>query len=189
MTGQVVAYIRVSSEAQSLARQRRALDESALQIDQVFQEKASGDSRNRPVLDQTLKYLREGDTLVVPSVDRLARSLVDLEGIIKGLVANGVSVQFLKENLAIGPTGSTSDILIRQVIGAVAQFERAIIRERQIEGIQAAKAAGKHLGRKPSLTPQQVEEVRRRVEQGEAKARLASEYGVSRSTVYAALEA
>ena len=107
--------------------------------------------------------MRDGDELVVSSIDCLARSLTDLRGIVDELTGKGVTVTFLHENLifAKGTTDPRADLMLG-ILGSFAEFERAIIRERQAEGIALAKKAGKYKGRKPALSPQQVAEIKRR---------------------------
>jgi DNA invertase Pin-like site-specific DNA recombinase len=130
---------------------------------------------------------REGDLLLVHSMDRLARSVDDLRRIVRDLNKSGVHVQFVKENLTFTGEDSPMSNLLLSLLGAVAEFERSKIRERQREGIELAKKAGVYKGRKPSLTPVQIAEIRKRVEAGEKKVRLAAEYQISRQTLYAAL--
>ena len=180
-----VGYRRVSTTDQNNARQ---LD--GLELDKLFEDKASGKDTKRPGLEQCLSYVREGDVLVVHSIDRLARNLSDLEKLVGELNGRGVAVRFIKESLTFG-VGDESPMarLQLQMMGAFAQFERALIRERQREGIAAAQAAGKHLGRSASLSGGQVAEIKARVAGGETKKSLAAEYGVSRPTLYAALKA
>lgn len=179
--GQHVGYIRVSTTDQNTERQL-----ADVQLARTFTDKASGGSTNRPALTDCLAFLREGDTLHVHSIDRLARSLVDLERIVADLNARGVAVAFHKENLTFLP-GNGSDpmkTLLRQVMAAFAQFERSIIKERQREGIDAAKARGVYKGRKRALTESQEAEVRSRLEAGETKTAVAKELGLTRETVY-----
>ncbi len=152
MAGKRIGYIRVSSLDQNTERQ---LD--GLALDKRFEDKASGKDTHRPQLKAALDYLRDGDVLVVHSIDRLARSLADLESIVKELTGRGVAVEFVKERLIF--TGAGDDpmaVLMRQMLGSVAQFERAMIRERQREGIALAKAAGRYKGSKGKLTQEQV---------------------------------
>jgi len=179
-----VGYTRVSTLDQKTDRQL-----TNVQLDKVFTEKASAADTKRPQLKACMDYLREGDVLHVHSIDRLARNLQDLLEILKELIGRGVSVTFHKENLAFTGEANPFQELQLHIIGAVAQFERALIRERQREGIAKAKAKGKHLGRARKLTGKQVEEIKARVEQGEDKQALAEEFGVSRYTVYRALKA
>ena len=175
-----VGYIRVSSVDQNTSRQ---LSETAL--DKVFEDKASGKDTQRPQLTACLEYLREGDTLHVHSMDRLARNLDDLRKLVKGLIARGVAVRFEKESLTFTGESSPMANLLLSMLGAVAEFERALILERQREGIAVAKAAGAYKGRKPSLTQDKIEELKRRALAGEKRTVLAKEFGVSRETVYA----
>lgn len=178
-TGQTVGYVRVSTVDQNTERQ---LD--GLQLDKVFTDHASGKDTNRPALTECVAYLRDGDELMVHSMDRLARSLVDLRQTVDQLTAKGVRVRFLKEGLTFGDTSDPCAVLMLSVMGAVAEFERALLLERQREGIAVAKRSGKYKGRVPSLTEEQAEEVAARLADGESASELAREYGVSRATVY-----
>lgn len=179
--GQVVGYARVSSRDQNLDRQLEALDG----VDRLFTEKASGKSaKDRSELRAMLAYVREGDTIRVKSADRLARSTIDLLTMVTELGERGVKVEFI-DNPALSTTTPQGKFTLT-LFAAVAELERDMIRERQREGIALAKAAGKY-DREPSLTPEQIEDARRRVETGVSKAYLAREFGVSRSTLYAAL--
>lgn len=182
--GQNVGYTRVSTTDQNTARQLDGID-----LDRVFEDKASGSGAdNRKALQACLLHLREGDTLHVHSIDRLARNLMDLQRLVGDLTGRGVGIVFHKENLTF--TGAGDDpmqTLMLHMMGAFAQFERSLIRERQREGIAAAKAAGKALGRRPSLTPAQINEARARRAAGESATDLAKAYGVSRATMYSAL--
>jgi DNA invertase Pin-like site-specific DNA recombinase len=177
-----VGYIRVSSLDQNTDRQLEGVN-----LDKVFTDKASGKDTARPQLQAALEYLREGDLLLVHSMDRLARSVDDLRRIVLDLTGKGVHVQFVKESLTFTGEDSPMSNLLLSLLGAVAEFERSMIRERQREGIELAKKAGVYKGRKPSLTPVQIAEIRKRVKAGEKKARLAAEYQVSRQTLYSAL--
>jgi DNA invertase Pin-like site-specific DNA recombinase len=179
MTGQRIGYKRVSTVDQSTKRQ---LD--GIPVDRCFEDKASGKDTQRPQLQSALAYCREGDTLVVHSMDRLARSLVDLLRIVKDLTARGVAVEFVKESLRFTGDDSPIAILLLSLIGAVAEFERALILERQREGIDIAKAAGRYKGRRRILSALQVSELCRRAAGGERKTALARDFGVSRETLY-----
>src|SRR5947209_17356597 len=128
--GQRVGYVRVSTVQQNTARQ---LD--GIEVDRLFDEKASAKSTARPVLQDVLRYLREGDTLIVHSMDRLARNLLDLRQIVEGLTARGVMVQFVKESLTFTADAAPMAKLLLNMMGAFAEFEREIILERQREGI------------------------------------------------------
>lgn len=178
--GQTVGYVRVSTADQNIERQ---LD--GLQIDKTFTDHASGKDTDRPALTECLGYVREGDELVVHSMDRLARSLVDLRRTVDDLTGRGVSVRFVKEGLTF--TRDSSDpcaVLMLSVMGAVAEFERALLLERQREGIAIAKTKGVYKGRVPSLDDEKAKALDLRMAEGESASALAREYGVSRATVY-----
>lgn len=186
MVGQTVGYGRVSSTSQNEARQVEALSG----CDRVFIDKASGKNTDRPELTAVLGYVREGDTLRIPSMDRAARNTVDLLGLVESLTARGVSVEFIKERLTF--SGDRSDhigTLMLTILGGIAQFERSLIRERQAEGIALAKQRGVYKGRARALNPEQVQQARERVTSGVPKAVVAREFGVSRQTLYTALTA
>lgn len=186
MPGKDIGYVRVSTHDQNTARQ---LD--GVHLDKVFEEHASGKNSNRPALQTCLDYVREGDVLHVHSIDRLARNLQDLLSIITTLKEKGVTVIFHKEKLefvgngAAGKSDAFQELQLH-IIAAFAQFERALILERQREGIAIAKREGKYqnVGRKPSLSGKQIEEIRCKQEAGTKVSALAREYGVSRQTIY-----
>lgn len=186
MTGQRIGYARVSSQSQHLDRQREAF--AGLELHKVFEDKASGASTDRPELRECLGYIRQGDVLYVPSIDRLARSLTDLEKIVNEVTGKGAEVRFLKEGLAFGRKDDPCATLLFQVLGAIGQFERSLIRERQAQGISAAKKAGKSFGRPKAMTDAQVARALELIDQGRDKKDVAEELGVSRSTLYRALE-
>jgi DNA invertase Pin-like site-specific DNA recombinase len=177
--GQRIGYLRVSTVDQNTDRQ---LD--GIELDKVFTDKASGKDTNRPELAHAIDYVREGDTLVVHSMDRLARNLEDLRRIVRELTRQGVRVEFVKESLTFTGEDSAMNTLLLSMLGAVAEFERSMILERQREGIALAKAAGKYKGRKAALSQTQVDQLRDRLAGGESVTALATEYGVSRQTVY-----
>jgi len=181
-SGQRVGYIRVSSVGQNPARQ---LD--GVELDRVFTDTVSGKSATRPQLQAMLAYVRDGDTVIVHSMDRLARNLDDLRRLVRELTGRRVAVQFIKEQLTFSAADSPMATLLLSVLGAFAEFERALIRERQLEGIALAKARGAYKGRKPSLTAGQAEVLRARAAAGEPKAALAREFGISRQTLYSYL--
>lgn len=180
--GQKVGYARVSSAEQSLDRQiAQLLDAGASQI---YREKISGSLRHRPQLDEVLRYLRKGDQLLVTSMDRLARSLVDLHAIVDELVRRGVSVRFLREGQTYSAKADPIAQLMLGLIGSVAEFERSIIKERQAEGIARAKARGVYKGRAKALTCDQVDKARIWIDQGVPKAQVARRLGIARATLY-----
>ena len=179
--GAQVGYVRVSSHGQKTDRQ---LD--GVELSKVFEEKASAKSTTtRPMLKICMEYLRENDVLHVHSIDRLARNLFDLQALVKQLVGKGVAVQFHKEGLKFSGQADPMSQLTLQLMGAFAEFERSLINERRSEGMAAAKAKGKQVGRLPKLSAEQAEQLRSRVAGGADKKALAAEYGISRQSVYA----
>jgi DNA invertase Pin-like site-specific DNA recombinase len=177
--GQRIGYIRVSSFDQNPERQLEHVE-----VDRMFTDKASGKDIRRPQLDSLLSFVREGDTVVVHSMDRLARNLDDLRRLVQKLTQRGIRIEFVKENLAFAGEDSPMANLMLSVMGAFAEFERALIRERQREGIALAKQRGAYRGRKKALSSEQVAELRQRASAGEKKSKLARELGISRETLY-----
>lgn len=176
--GQRIGYVRISTYEQNADRQLDGID-----LDRVFTDAASGKDTDRPQLHSLLAYAREGDTIVVHSMDRLARNVDDLRRLVQEQTRRRVRVQFLKENLLFTGEESPMANLMLTVLGAVAQFERDLIRERQREGIALAKQRGVYRGRKRKLTVERVAELRVRAAT-EKKAGLAREFGISRETLY-----
>lgn len=184
MKGHRIGYIRVSTFDQNPERQLENI-----QVDKVFTDKASGKDTKRPQLDVLLSFVREGDTVVVHSMDRLARNLDDLRRIVQKLTKRSVRIEFVKESLTFTGEDSPMANLMLSVMGAFAEFERALIRERQREGIALAKQRGAYRGRKKSLSASQVSELQQRAAAGEQKAKLAREFNISRETLYQYLKA
>lgn len=183
--GQLVGYIRVSTEAQNTARQEEALAD--LKLDKTFTEKASGKDTDRPQLAAALAHLREGDTFIIYSMDRLSRSLNDLITTVKGLTEKGVKVQFIKESLTFTGDNNPMANLMLGIMGSLAEWERSVIRERQLQGIAIAKAKGAYKGRKQSLNENEKNELRALAASGATKTALAKQFGISRQTLYAYL--
>ena len=179
MKGQNIGYVRVSSVDQNTERQ--LID---VTLDLTFTEKASGKDIKRPELEKCLVHLRKGDTLHVHSIDRLARNLKDLQMIVDDLTKKGVTVNFHKENLIFESNTSPMHTLMFQMLGAFAEFERTLTRERQREGIEAAKARGQKLGAPPKLTSEVTAGIKEKVSAGGDKSKIAKEYGISRPTLY-----
>lgn len=183
-----VAYVRVSSIDQNPDRQLDAVGD----VDRVFTDKISGKSREgRDQLAEMVRFVRDGDTVLVASMDRLGRDVDDLKTIIKELNADGVSVHLLKENLRFDVNGGDTAMtdLMLHLLGGVAQFERERIKERQREGIAAARARGAYTGRPAKLSAEQIADARERRSEGVPVTDLATEFGVSRQTLYSALKA
>ena len=183
MTGQRVGYIRVSTLDQQSARQLEGLE-----LDRTFVDHASGKDAKRPQLEELLNFVRTGDTVIVHSMDRLARNLDDLRRIVQALTNKGVRIEFVKENLTFTGEDSPMASLMLSVMGAFAEFERSLIKERQREGIALAKRRGAYRGRKKALLPQEVAELNQRVAAGISKAQVAREAGISRQTLYQYLQ-
>jgi DNA invertase Pin-like site-specific DNA recombinase len=179
MKGQVVGYVRVSSFDQNPDRQLENV-----QVDNIFSDRVSGKDVERPELSALMSYVREGDMVVVHSMDRLARNLDDLRRLVQELTGRGVCVSFVKEGMIFTGEDSPMATLLLSVMGAFAEFERSLIRERQREGIAIAKQRGAYKGRKKSLSVEQMGMLRERVAAGEQKAKLARELGISRETLY-----
>ena len=182
ISGQKVGYARVSSKDQNLERQTAALKKE--KCFRIFEDTVSGSSTNRPGLDGALNYVRPGDQLVVMSMDRLARSLIDLHRLVDDLTARDVSVKFLKEGQTYSLNSTPIAKLMLGLLGSVAEFERAIIRERQAEGIARAKARGVYKGRAKALTDEQLAQAQEWVDAGVPKAEVARRLGIGRTTLY-----
>jgi len=176
--GTLIGYARVSSAGQSLEVQREQL--LAAGCSKVFDEKRSGrTAATREALQDALGYLRQGDTLAVTRLDRLARSSLDLHQIIAGLVAKGVGFRALQQGAV--DTASSSGKMMLAILGAVAEFEGDIRRERQMEGIAKAKAKGVYKGRPATLDRKAILAA---LEAGEKPYEVATRLGVARSSVY-----
>lgn len=184
-TGQRIGYIRVSSVDQNDVRQ---LDGVAL--DKTFKDKASGKDTDRPQLKAMLVHVREGDHVYVHSMDRLSRSLTDLQGVVQDLTKRGITVSFVHEGMTFTGNDSPMATFMLQLLGAVSQFERSLIKERQREGIAIAKLkGGVYKGRKPALDAEAIAKLRAMVAQKTPKTEIAAKLGISRASVYEYLKA
>ena len=179
MIGHRVGYIRVSSADQNTQRQLEGIN-----LDCVFTDRASAKDVNRPELQALLSFVREGDTIIVHSMDRLARNLDDLRCIVNSQTNRGIKIEFVKESLTFSGDDSPMATLLLSVMGAFAEFERSLLKERQREGIALAKKRGVYRGRKRSLSGEQVEELKQRVAAGEQKTTIARDLNISRETLY-----
>ena len=175
-----IGYARVSrGDSQDLDPQLRALTDAGCSI--IYQEEASGAKTDRPELALALAALKPGDVLTVWKLDRLSRSLRDLLFTLEAIAAAEAGFRSLTEAV---DTTTPAGRLMTQTLGAFAEFERAMIRERTMNGLAHARKAGKHIGRRRALSPQQRAEIIERVENGQGSpAQLASLFRVSRSTV------
>jgi len=181
----LVGYARVSTDEQTTALQHDAL--RAAGCDPIFEDAAaSGSLRSRPGLDEALAAVRAGDTLVVWKLDRLGRSLRHLLDVAETLRERKVALRSLTDHI---DTATAAGRMLYAVLGAVAQFERDVMRERTVAGLQAARARGHHLGRKRMLTREQIREAAEMLGRAESPAKIARVFGCSRSTVYRAVAA
>jgi DNA invertase Pin-like site-specific DNA recombinase len=179
MNRQRIGYIRVSTIDQNTERQ---LD--GIKLDKTFLDKTSGRDTKRPQLELMMSFVRSGDTVIVHSMDRLARNLDDLRRIVQTLTGKGVRIEFVKEHLTFTGEDSPMAKLMLSVMGAIHEFDRALIKERQREGIALAKKRGAFKGRKKLLSQAEIVEVCRRIAAGRIKAQVAREFGISRQTLY-----
>lgn len=179
MLGQRIGYVRVSTIDQNTERQLEGIE-----VAKTFIDKASGKDTRRPQLEALMSFARTGDTVVVHSMDRLARNLDDLRRIVQTLTTKGICIEFVKEHLTFTGEDSPMASLMLSVMGAFAEFERALIHERQREGIALAKLRGAYKGRKKSLSETEAAKLLQRVQAGDAKAQVAREFGISRETLY-----
>lgn len=173
--GQRIGYQRVSLVDQSTDRHLEGVE-----VHRTFRDKVSGKDTNRPQFQEAMAYLRDGDTLVVHSMDRLARNAEDLLRTVRELGERGVTVQFIKESLTFSAGGD--DYMAKVMLAVFAEFERSLIRERQKEGIALAKSKGVYKGRDVALTAEQADALREELKNGGKPAELARKYGISRST-------
>ena len=177
--GQRVGYLRVSTLDQRADRQLEGV-----KLDKRFVDHVSGKDVKRPQLTAMLGFVREGDTVVCHSMDRLGRNLDDLRQVVFSLTAKNVRVEFVKESLTFTGEDSPMANLLLSVMGAIAEFERQLIRERQREGIALAKRRGVYNGTAKELTNEAVALLRKRLNAGESPVALAEELGISRMTMY-----
>jgi len=178
----LIGYARVSSVGQNLDVQLDKLQH----CDKIFQEKHSAVSGARPRLQACLEYVREGDILIVTRLDRLARSTLHLCQIAELLEKKGVELSVIDQNIH---TKDATGRLLFHMLGAIAQFETELRAERQMDGIQKAKARGVRFGAVHKLTSAQVKELQHRREQGELIRVLMADYGISKASVYRYLKA
>ncbi|WP_314218742.1 recombinase family protein [Streptomyces zaehneri] len=182
ITGQLIGYARVSTDDQEAQLQHDAL--TAAGCARIFEDKASGKSTNRPELTAALDYARPGDTLCVWKLDRFARSLIDLVTMVDNLRERGIGFKVLTGALASIDSGTADGRLMLQVVGAMAEFERSLIKERTRAGLDAAKAQGRTGGR-PTVVDEDVLTVARaRKSKGESVSAIAKALGISRATLY-----
>lgn len=183
MTTRTFGYSRVSTADQNTTSQLDAL--SAAGVDEVYVDHFTGTKASRPELDKLLAQLRAGDTLMVTRLDRLGRSTKDLLDLVTRLDALEVNLHVLEQQI---DTSTAEGRLFFTMIAAFAQFEREIMRARTLDGLAAAKARGRSGGRKPCLSTSQVQLAKRLAQEGNPITQIANDLGVSRPTIYRALE-
>ncbi|GAA3867939.1 recombinase family protein [Streptomyces lacrimifluminis] len=181
-TGHLIGYARVSTDDQEAQLQRDALTDAG--CSRIFEDKASGKNTDRPELTAVLDYLRAGDTLVVWKLDRLGRSLIDLVSIVDGLRGRGIGFKVLTGALSAVDTTSADGRLFFQIIAAMAEFERSLIKDRTKAGLEAAKAQGRTGGRPTVITDDLLTVATARKAKGESVSAIAKALGVSRATLY-----
>lgn len=179
-----IGYARVSTDDQNLDLQERALRDAG--VERIFTDRTSGAATARPGLSAALDAASTGDTLVVWRLDRLGRSLPHLISVVAALGQRGVGFQSLNDGL---DTTSAQGRLVFHMMGALAEFERALISERTQAGVRAAKARGVRLGRRPTLNAAQIGHAQALIESGESPSTVARTLRVGRSTLYRALKA
>ena len=179
----IVGYARVSSSGQSLAVQLDKLSDAG--CSEIFQEKRSGLTAQRPALKECLRFVRKGDVLVITRLDRLARSTLDLHKIVQELDGREVGFKVLDQPI---DTTTKEGRLMFSIIASIAQFETELRKERQMEGIEKAKENGVKFGRQAVLSDDQVAEMRSKRDSGILIKNLMSEYGLSKASVYRLLQ-
>lgn len=177
--GQKIGYIRVSTPDQNPDRQLEGI-----QLDRKFVDKFTGKILERPALDELRAYVRSGDEIFVHSMDRLARNMMDLRKIVDEFQSKSIKVSFIKENITFAGKEKPMDILLLTLMGAFAEFEFSIIKERQMEGIRLAKLKGKYKGRKAAFTPEEWDRAVKMMNEGYKKTEIAKEFKVSREVIY-----
>lgn len=181
--GMRVGYIRVSTVDQNTDRQ---LD--GLQLDKTFIDKSTGKNIDRTQYENMMNFVREGDRVIVHSMDRLARNLQHLRDTVKILTDKGVIVEFIKENLTFTGEDSAMSNLLLSIMGAFAEFEHSLIKERQREGIAIARAKGVYKGRSKCLDKEQIEQMKEWKERGLKITWIANQLKISRNSVYSYLK-
>ncbi|MEV7924253.1 recombinase family protein [Kitasatospora sp. NPDC088779] len=184
-TGHLIGYARVSTDDQEAQLQHDALTDAGCA--RIFTDTASGKNTDRPELAAVLDYLRPGDTLCVWKLDRFARSLIDLVTMVDALSARGIGFKVLTGALASIDPNTPDGRLMLQVVGAMAEFERSLIKDRTRAGLEAAKAQGRTGGRPAVMDADKVAAAMARKAKGESVSAIAKALGVSRATLYRAL--
>ena len=186
MAGQRLAYVRVSSDGQNTSRQDKVIAEK--NVDKIFTEKVSGRNiSDRPQFLLMLEYARDQDIIYCADLSRWGRSMVDIRTTITYLTKKGVTIEFIKENLTFSNKNDDTSNLLLGILSSLSEWERAVIKSRQMEGVKIAQERGVYkdrCGRKPKLSEEQIQEVIRRVNAGENRTSIAESMKVSRQTIY-----
>jgi DNA invertase Pin-like site-specific DNA recombinase len=177
-SGKVIGYARVSTSDQHLDSQ---MDELNKRCEKIFTDKMSGAKSERPGLLQCMEFLREGDTLVITKLDRLGRSLKDLIQIVETLKSRGISIISIQDQI---DTSTAHGKFFFHIFGAVAEFERDLIRSRTKNGLEAARARGRMGGRKVKMTPDKIETAKKLLATNMSPSTIAKQLGISRATLY-----
>ncbi|WP_336070819.1 recombinase family protein [Nitratireductor rhodophyticola] len=181
----LVAYIRVSSIGQSLELQRDKMLMAGVRPDHIFEEKRSGVDSNRPALKEALRFVRKGDVFVITKIDRLARSAEDLLKTVNQLQRKGVDLRVLDQHI---DTSTPAGTAMLQMLAVFAEFETAIRKERQMDGIARAKEKGTKFGRKAQVTPEVAADILAMRDGGALIPEIMKKTGLSKASVYRALE-
>lgn len=181
MSSMEIGYARVSTQQQSLERQIDALTEAGIDPDRIYTDKMSGARDDRPGLEALLNYVREGDTVVVSSLDRLGRSLSGIVRTVETLRDRGVNLRSLKESI---DTTTNVGRMLMGIFATLAEYERELINERAAQARAAARARGRQVGRPRLLTDDKIRYLRFLREQGKTVAEICAELGISRATYF-----
>lgn len=179
----LIGYARVSTQLQDNASQIEALKNIGCET--IFEETISGGRWERPKLQELLHYVRKGDTIVVWKLDRLSRSLKDLLFIMEQIESRGASFRSLTESI---DTTTSAGKMMMQMVGVFAEFERSMLKERTMKGLEYARGQGRVGGRKPKLKPVQTEEIIKLYKKGKSAAELAELFNVHKATIYRVLK-
>lgn len=179
MKGKKIGYKRVSTAEQNPDRQLEGMP-----LDKVFIEYASGKSVKRPELYNLLDYVREDDIIYIHSIDRLARNVRDLYDIVDKLLEKKCSIHFVKQNIIFDGNQSAMSNLLFLMLGAIAEFEYSLIKERQLEGIAIAKKEGRYKGKVSKINKQMIETIKEKMKTRLSKKQIAKDLGISRITLY-----
>ena len=184
--GLLIGYARVSTNDQKLDLQMDALLAAGVHPDRIYTDKASGGpGAKRPGFSAAMKSCRSGDTLVVWKLDRIGRSLMEVLAVFERLNAKGAGVKVLTEQI---DTSTAMGRFVMHILGALAEMERGLIRERTMAGLAAGKARGRVGGRKPSLTPEKAEQAIAMLQAGNSPTKVAKAVGVGKSTIYSRMQ-